>query len=379
VFNNLLPKFSSGSPEIKDPASDQQFNSKVPIPITYNYNSREALWKVFNVVDVIQLNDSLRELLNTKHWGDRDCRVAANFLVDILIPGYFWGSNKFGDMFEPTLPMPSKEMREPVARLLATYGKPVASTVSSGAGETSDIQSCGPTPTSSSAEDQAQTKAVETTSSPMTVQEESAPEPIYIPGGKISQWNHKRRDSSDSFDMGPPSPGSSIYEESSAPEFEPKSYGSFDRMENPEPSPSYEAIIAGQNPEDIPIWWGLGDRASFRGPDDECEHDDVLKPGWTFPKRMSISLYSDSDYGELGDEERWDKLVVKKPEIFLSGVNTGGEEVEMTTVLGEKKISSSDESEGKAEDGEADVTCALVEKKMSNYESPSIVSDDGED
>jgi hypothetical protein len=52
----------------------------------------------------------------------------------------------------------------------------------------------------------------------------------------------------------------------------------------------------------------------------------------------------------------------------------------MTTVLAaEKKISSSDESEGKAEDGEADVTCALVEKKMSNYESPNIVSDDGED
>jgi len=380
VFNNLLHKFSSEAPEIKVSSSDQQFNSKVPISINYNSNSREALWKVFNAVNVIQLNDILWELLKNKYWGDRDCRVAANFLVGILIPGYFWGHDRFGDMFEPTLPMPLEEMNEAVARLLATYGKPLARTVSSGAGETGYIQSCGATPTSSGAQNQAQTQAVQTPSSPTTVQEEFDADPIYIPGGKISQWDHKRRSSLDSFDMGPPSPGSSIYEESSEPEFEPESYESFDLVENPEPSPSYEAIISGQNPEDIPIWWVLGDRALFRGPNTEGEHDDVPKPGWTFPTRMSISLYSDSDYGELADEERWDKLVVNKPEIVLSETNTGGQKVEMTTVLAaEKKISSSDESQGKAEDEEVEVTCELVENKRSNYESPSVASDDGED
>jgi hypothetical protein len=185
--------------------------------------------------------------------------------------------------------------------------------------------------------------------------------------------------------MGPPSPGSSIYEESSEPEFEPESYESFDQVENPEPSPSYEYIIAGQNLEDIPIWWGLGDRALFQGPDTEGELDDVLKSGWTFPKRMSISLYSDSDYGELEDEERWDKLVVNKPETVLSRTNTGGEEVGMTAVLAaEKKIGDSAESDSaepevKPGHDEVEVTSALVEKKMSNYESPSVVSDDGED
>jgi hypothetical protein len=180
--------------------------------------------------------------------------------------------------------------------------------------------------------------------------------------------------------MSPPSPGSSIYEESSEPEFEPESYESFDLVENPEPSPSYEAIITSQNRENIPTWWGLGDRALVRVPDMEGGHDDVLKPGRTFPKRMSISLYSDSDYGELEDEERWDRLVVDKPEIVRSRANTGGGEVEMTTVLAaEKKISSSDESEGKPEDEEVEVTCALVEKQRSNYESPSVASDDGED
>jgi hypothetical protein len=306
--------------------------------------------------------------------------VAANFLVDILIPGYFGGLDRFDDMFEPTLPMPSKEMREPVARLLATYGKLVASTVSSGEGETGDIQSIEAARNSSSEQDKGQTQPVQTPSSPTTVQEESASEPIYILGDKISQWNHKRRDSLNSFDMSPPSTGSSIYEENSEPGFEPKSYESFDLVENPEPSPSYEAITAGQSPEDIPIWWGLGDRLYlFPGKDVEAEHDDVLKPGCTFPKRMSVSVYSDSDYDELEDEERWDKLVVNKPEIFLSRSNSGGEGVEMTTVLAAEKVSSSDEAEGKAQDGEVKVTCMLVEKKRSNHESPSVESDDGED
>jgi hypothetical protein len=377
VFNNLLNNFSSEAPEIKVSASEQQFNSNVPISINYNFDARKALWKVLDVLDVIQLKDSLQKLLTDKYCEDCDCRVAANFLVDIIIPGYFWGRDRYGDEFEPTLPMPPKDMKEEVVKLLAIYSKPVASTVSSGAGENGDIQSCEATPTSSSTQ-QAQTQAAETASSPTTVQEESASEPIYIPGGKMSQWNHKRRNSLDSFDMGPPSPGSSIYEESSETEFEPKSYESFDRVDNPELSPSYKATIAGQDPENIPIWWGLGDRAPFRGPDMEGEHDDVLKHGWTFPKRMSISLYSDSDYGELEDEERWDKLVVNKPEIVLSRTNTGWEEVEMTTVLAaEKKISNSTEPE--LEDGEVEVTCALVEKKRSNYESPSVVSDDGED
>jgi hypothetical protein len=57
-------------------------------------------------MDVIHFNDSLQGLLKNKYWGDRNCRVAANFLVDILIPGYFWGHDMFGDMFEPTFPMP---------------------------------------------------------------------------------------------------------------------------------------------------------------------------------------------------------------------------------------------------------------------------------
>lgn len=206
MFNDLLHSFSSESPEIKVSASNQRFKLKVPISINYNYNSREALWKVFSAMDVIQLIDSLQELLKNKYWGDRNCRVAANFLVDILIPGYYWGHDRFGDMFEPTLPIPPKEMKEAVARLLATYGKPVASTVSSDAGETGDIQSLEAARTSTSAQDQAQTQAVQTASSPTTVQEEFASEPIYIPGGNISQWNHKRRDSLDSFDMGPPSP-----------------------------------------------------------------------------------------------------------------------------------------------------------------------------
>jgi hypothetical protein len=60
-FNDLLHRISSEDPEIKVSASDQRFNSNVPISISYSYsyNPREALWKVFNAVDVIQLNDSL--------------------------------------------------------------------------------------------------------------------------------------------------------------------------------------------------------------------------------------------------------------------------------------------------------------------------------
>jgi hypothetical protein len=89
TFNDLLHRFSSEAPEIKVSASDQRFKSKVPISINYNYNSREALWKVFSAMDVIHFNDSLQGLLKNKYWGDRNCRVAANFLVDILMPGYF--------------------------------------------------------------------------------------------------------------------------------------------------------------------------------------------------------------------------------------------------------------------------------------------------
>jgi hypothetical protein len=81
--------------------------------------------------------------------------------------------------------MPSKEMIEPVARLLVAYGKSVASTVSSGAGETGDIPSIEAARTSSSAQDQARTQAAKTTSSPTTVQDVSSAELIYIPGGKF--------------------------------------------------------------------------------------------------------------------------------------------------------------------------------------------------
>jgi hypothetical protein len=99
-------------------------------------------------------------------------------------------------------------------------------------------------------------------------------------------------------------------------------------VENCEPSPIYEAVIAGQNPKVIPIWGGgLGDRALFRGPDTKGEHDDVLKLGWTFPKRLSSSFYSESDYDELEDEERWDMLVVNKPEIVLSRTSTAGKKL----------------------------------------------------
>jgi hypothetical protein len=129
---------------------------------------------------VIQLNDSLQKLLDNKYWGDHDCRVAANFVADILVPGFFWGSDRFGDMFEPALPMPPQEMKEAVARLLATYGVPLARTVSSSSGETGDIQSIAAARTSSSAQDQAQTQAVQIASSPTTVQEGSFAEPIYI-------------------------------------------------------------------------------------------------------------------------------------------------------------------------------------------------------
>jgi hypothetical protein len=103
VFNDLH-RFSSDAPEIKISSSGQQFNSNGPISINYDFDSHKAVWKGFNTVDVIHLNDSLWELLKNKLWGDHGRRVVANFLVDILIPGSSWGHDRLGDMFEPYPP-----------------------------------------------------------------------------------------------------------------------------------------------------------------------------------------------------------------------------------------------------------------------------------